>query len=133
MLDAIIAHKRQEIALDKQQQPLAMIEESLATKQQHLPTGGLADAIRQKNDCGRVGLIAEFKRQSPSAGVLPAGTAFANTITAYQAGGACALSILTDRSYFGGSLEDLATAAKQGRAPVTQERFYYRPLPALPK
>lgn len=69
-------------------------------------------------------IIAEIKRSSPSRGALsvPAGD-IAGTLRAYEQGGADALSILTEKSHFSGSLDDLALAKKLTALPVLRKDF----------
>ena len=52
-------------------------------------------------------IIAEFKRRSPSAGTIRGDLAATDVATRYERGGACAISVLTDEQYFGGSILDL--------------------------
>jgi indole-3-glycerol phosphate synthase len=70
-----------------------------------------------------VRLIAEFKRRSPSAGSLRENAAITNVVTAYEAAGAVALSVLTDHEFFGGSFNDLQEARKVTRLPVLRKDF----------
>src|ERR671928_39449 len=55
-------------------------------------------------------LIAEFKRASPSAGEIASAAGVTGTVSAFERGGAAAISILTDRPHFRGSLDDLREA-----------------------
>src|SRR5438093_8451247 len=56
----------------------------------------------------RLKIIAEFKRRSPSAGIIRDDLAVSDIVRCYERGGACAISVLTDEEYFGGSIADLA-------------------------
>lgn len=69
------------------------------------------------------GIIAEFKRQSPSKGVINAHAKVERTTIGYMQAGAAALSVLTDKEFFGGSNEDLSTARKFNFCPVLRKDF----------
>lgn len=101
------------------------LERLLAEARDAPPARSLRDAIARS---ARVALIAEFKRRSPSGGVLvddvPPRTATAAAhAAAYAASGAAAVSILTDGPDFGGSLHDLAAAAETVPVPVLRKDF----------
>jgi len=85
------------------------------------------DALSALSPAGRVKLIAEVKRASPSRGVLaeirdPAGLA-----VSYQTGGASAISVLTEGRRFGGSLDDLAQVRAAVDIPVLRKDFIAEP------
>jgi indole-3-glycerol phosphate synthase len=70
-----------------------------------------------------ISVIAEFKRRSPSAGVLREHADLAELVSAYERGGASALSVLTEEANFAGSLEDLRAARAQCALPVVRKDF----------
>ncbi len=74
-------------------------------------------------DRGRIALIAEVKRRSPSAGTIRADLEPAVHARAYADAGASVISVLTDGPYFGGSLEDLTAVVAQVRVPVLRKDF----------
>jgi indole-3-glycerol phosphate synthase len=104
ILDTINNHKRTEIAEAKSK---VSVEELKASPYFLRKTNSLKAALQAE---GASGVIAEFKTQSPSKGVIN-GEAEASEVTAaYVAAGASGLSVLTDDRFFGGSFEDLAKA-----------------------
>ena len=76
----------------------------------------------------RVSVIAEIKRRSPSRGVLDQSIDAAKRALLYEGAGAAALSILTEPSEFGGSLEDLKSAREFTRIPVLRKDFHVHPV-----
>jgi indole-3-glycerol phosphate synthase len=100
-LAEIIAHKRREIALRERPVP----ERELARfGEMKRPGLSFAQALDQP---GRLGVIAEIKRRSPSAGEIKPEAGAAEQARCYTNAGADAISVLTDEKYFGGSLRDL--------------------------
>jgi indole-3-glycerol phosphate synthase len=83
------------------------------------------DFRRALEDAGRVNVIAEFKRASPSKGEISAGASVAETVRAYERGGAAALSVLTEEDFFRGSLADLREAKAGTRLPVLRKDFVF--------
>ncbi len=81
---------------------------------------GFTDALRSDSS---IGVISEIKRRSPSKGALNLGLDPAEMATAYAAGGATCLSVLTDVEFFGGSPEDLAAARAGCDLPVIRKDF----------
>jgi indole-3-glycerol phosphate synthase len=76
----------------------------------------------------RVAVISEVKRRSPGAGEIRPGLDPAEMARTYEASGAAALSVLTDRDYFGGSLDDLRAAREAVAIPALRKDFTLDPL-----
>ena len=74
-------------------------------------------------DPKRTGIIAEFKRQSPSKGIINDRLSVEEVTNGYAAAGASALSVLTDRSFFGGKDEDLLAARQVNKLPLLRKDF----------
>jgi indole-3-glycerol phosphate synthase len=72
----------------------------------------------------RVGVIAEVKRASPSKGAINPGLDLARQVRAYEAGGAVAISVLTEPTRFGGSDDDLVLARKSVALPLLKKDFH---------
>ncbi|GGK69809.1 indole-3-glycerol phosphate synthase [Rufibacter glacialis] len=117
ILDKIIAHKRQEVADKKSLVPTALLERSLYFPAQPVSMRKYV----QRPDL--TGIIAEYKRNSPSKGVINAYAPVERTSIGYMQAGASALSILTDTTFFGGKNEDLTTARKFNFCPILRKDF----------
>lgn len=72
-----------------------------------------------------INIIAEFKRRSPSKGLIRADADLKQIVKSYETGGAAALSVLTEEDYFSGSLEDLRTAKSIVDLPVLRKDFIF--------
>ena len=71
----------------------------------------------------RINIIAEFKRRSPSAGTIRTDLSAHDMVTRYERGGACAVSVLTDEQYFGGSILDLVAIRAMTVLPLLRKDF----------
>jgi indole-3-glycerol phosphate synthase len=87
------------------------------------PARPFAGSLRSAAETGALAVIAEIKRRSPSKGPLDPDLVAEDLARAYEAGGAAALSVLTDREFFGGSPADLAAARDATRLPVLRKDF----------
>ncbi|MDR1500074.1 MAG: indole-3-glycerol phosphate synthase TrpC [Tannerellaceae bacterium] len=84
-------------------------------------------SLRKALAASPTGIIAEFKRRSPSGRHIAQGALVADVIPAYQKAGAAACSILTDESFFGGSLGDLRSARRLTTLPLLRKDFIIDP------
>src|SRR5437879_4228741 len=102
ILDRIVADKREELAAARSACPLEELKAGLASAP---AVRDFAAALRGR----RTGVIAEVKKASPSRGLLRADFDAVSLAKQYAAGGACAISVLTDEKHFQGSLAHLAS------------------------
>ncbi len=117
ILDEIIGHKRREVAEKKTLYPVKLLERSSSFD---APVVSLVRYLRREQASG---IIAEFKRRSPSRGVINAYASAEKTTVGYMQAGASALSVLTDARFFGGSSSDLETARRMNFCPILRKDF----------
>ncbi len=117
ILEEIIQHKYQEVADRKSLYPIKLLEQSTYFSS---PTVSLTKYIQRAD---KSGIIAEIKRKSPSRGVINPYVSVERTSIGYMQAGASALSILTDKHYFGGSNDDLSVARKYNFCPILRKDF----------
>ncbi|MBE9600531.1 indole-3-glycerol phosphate synthase TrpC [Pedobacter sp. MC2016-24] len=125
ILDKIVLRKREEIALAKQQVSIKQLEAALYFNR--VPYV-FADFLLDEN---RAGIIAEFKRQSPSKGIINDKVTVEEVTTGYAAAGASALSVLTDTDFFGGHTNDLLAARAANQIPILRKDFMIDPYQIL--
>jgi indole-3-glycerol phosphate synthase len=118
-LDAILAHHRERAAADKRSLDV-LVDQARAC----VPPRGFITALR---NTPHLAVISEFKRKSPSKGVLNANMQPDVVARLYQAGGASCLSVLTDAPHFGGSVDDLQQARSACELPVLRKDFTVDP------
>jgi indole-3-glycerol phosphate synthase len=118
-MDKILASKRGEIERRKALVPAGEIVKRLSGAP---AVRDFAGAIQRGPD-GAIRLIAEFKRASPSKGVIRADLAPAQVARLYAGAGAAAMSVLTDGPFFQGGFEDLLSARGAVNIPVLQKDF----------
>lgn len=116
ILSEIIANKRFEVDLQKQTISLEQLQDGI---QESRPGISMKQALLSSPS----GIIAEFKRRSPSKGWIKENAKPEEIIPAYAAAGASALSILTDEKFFGGSLKDIRTARPLVDLPIIRKDF----------
>lgn len=116
ILDTIVAHKREEVAAAQQARPLGDL---MAACRDAAPTRSLHRSILSTPG----GIIAEFKRASPSRGAIHPDARPEAIVPAYEAAGAAAVSILTDRRFFGGTTADVVAARPLTGLPILRKEF----------
>lgn len=117
ILETIIESKKAEISARKSEASVADLESAPLFKSR------CVSLVKSLNADESSGIIAEFKRKSPSKGLFCASAKSSEICPAYQKAGAAGLSILTDSHFFGGSLSDLQEARPLVSLPVLRKDF----------
>ena len=116
ILSEIIANKRFEVDLQKQAISIEQLQEGIS----EMPS---SRSMKQALISSSPGIIAEFKRRSPSKGWIKQEARPEEIAPAYAAAGASALSILTDEKFFGGNLKDIRAARPLVDIPILRKDF----------
>ena len=118
LLEAIVAATRVRVASARSREPQAALEQRALS----VNANGTAfvDAV---SDAGRVNVIAECKRRSPSRGVLRAAYDPVEIARSYQEAGAAAISVLTEPTFFDGALDHLQGVRDSVTVPVLRKDF----------
>ena len=117
ILDKIIASKYKEVEERKSLVPVKLLENSVFFQ------GPAVSMKKYVTNPDKSGIIAEFKRKSPSKGVINGTASVEKVSIGYMQAGASALSVLTDKEYFGGGSEDLRVARKFNFCPIIRKDF----------
>lgn len=129
LLDDLVAGVREDLATDKGRRSLAEMRSRAADNP---PTLSFADAIRkpdlEKNPGGDlIRVIAEVKRASPSQGLIADRFEPYDVARRYEDGGASAISVLTERRKFRGSIDDLRAVRASVGLPILRKEFIFDP------
>jgi indole-3-glycerol phosphate synthase len=116
ILDTIIAYKKNEVALQKQQVSISELQQG---KFFNHTTLSLKNFLL---DDTKTGIIAEYKRKSPSKGIINNHSTIEEVTSAYTKFGASGISVLTDAEFFGGNLSDLL-ASTINEVPLLRKDF----------
>ena len=116
ILDKIVHDKYKEVEARKALISTKQLEQKIIFDRQ---TISLTKRIRSD----RTGIIAEFKRRSPSKSVINEHAYVHNVAEGYEIAGVSGMSVLTDSTYFGGSLEDLLVARNTCKLPLLRKEF----------
>jgi indole-3-glycerol phosphate synthase len=119
-LTPIIERSRRDVAQRRSATPLDDMRRAGQARVAADPPRGFAQALRAGPG---ISVIAEHKRSSPSAGLIRDDLNLEDVVSAYERGGAAALSVLTEAHSFSGSLADLAAARAASRLPVLRKDF----------
>ena len=119
ILDKIIIDKRQEVASKKKLIPLSYLMKSPLLERESF---SMSQSILEGS-----GIIAEFKRRSPSKQVINHKDSVIEVVSGYEKAGASGISVLTDTKYFGGSLDDLVQARDHLTIPLLRKDFIIDP------
>lgn len=117
ILEKIVAHKRTEVAQSKSLYPVSLLEKSIYFE---TPCVSMRKYLLRDD---LFGIIAEIKRKSPSQGDINPYISVEKISIGYMQAGASALSVLTDKEFFGGHLDDLAMARSKNYCPILRKDF----------
>lgn len=121
LLSQIIAKKRERVEDAKRVVPLERLRRDALAKRRD----AVSHALRSALQADGINIIAEFKRRSPSKGVIRADADLRSMVRSYEAGDAVAISVLTEEDHFSGSLEDLQEVKQCVALPVLRKDFLF--------
>ena len=116
ILDKIVAHKREEVKLKKQTKSLDALKNSPYYWRECI-------SLKTRLQVLQTGIIAEFKRKSPSKGFIHENAEVSHVFPGYPAGGACGISVLAGSTFFGGSIDDVKQVRSLVSIPILFKEF----------
>ncbi|MCB0462643.1 MAG: indole-3-glycerol phosphate synthase TrpC [Flavobacteriaceae bacterium] len=116
ILDNIVKDKLKEVSLKKELIPTQVLEQTPFFDRKTI-------SLVKKLRASSTGIIAEFKRRSPSKPLINDTANVDNVAIGYEHAGVCGMSVLTDEIYFGGTLDDLITARQSCNLPLLRKDF----------
>ncbi|PYS98103.1 MAG: indole-3-glycerol phosphate synthase TrpC [Acidobacteria bacterium] len=122
ILETIFDRKRQRVSEAKKTIDYSQLIERATETRSGSASHRLRGALSNPE---RLNIIAEFKRASPSKGAINETVDVTSIATAYQNGGACAMSVLTEEDHFNGSLDDLRAARAAVSIPILRKDFVF--------
>ena len=117
ILDQIINHKRSEVSSNRRDRPVSSLREQALYNRERV---SLSTALRESP---HYGIIAEFKRKSPSQADINLNADPLQITTGYVKAGAAGLSVLTDQHFFGAHTDDILRARAAVEAPIIRKDF----------
>jgi indole-3-glycerol phosphate synthase len=122
ILETIFDRKRQRVRQAKASIDYASLIERARNTRSGAGSHQLRNSLSNRE---RLNIIAEFKKASPSKGAINESGGVASIATAYESGGACAMSVLTEKDHFKGSLDDLREARSSVSLPILRKDFVF--------
>jgi indole-3-glycerol phosphate synthase len=121
VLSEIMAKKRERVIAAQEAVPFSQMR----FQAQEVRLDAKPHALRNALSPDGINIIAEFKRRSPSKGTIRADANLTHMVQSYEAGGAAAISVLTEEDYFDGSLDDLRAVKSTVKLPVLRKDFVF--------
>lgn len=118
-LDQIVAARRRSVAQTKASADLSVVDRQAKVA----VTPWFREALKNKSAAGKIAVIAELKKASPSRGLIRPNFDVAGLASAFAGAGAAALSVLTEEEHFQGSLQNLEVAARVSGLPCLRKDF----------
>jgi indole-3-glycerol phosphate synthase len=122
-LTKIITAKRARVEASKRVIPKARLREEAIEIRRSAQRHALLKVLDTHDNGGHANIIAEFKRRSPSKGIIRANADAATMARSYESAGAAAVSVLTEEDFFDGSLDDLRAVREAVSIPILRKDF----------